>query len=175
MTTGTLSGDGEIFSFDLFADGVTSDVVMVSLTFDIDLSEVSLFDYDPSLGMQVFGTTDSSVVFGVVFVQDVSDGYLGRVDFISASDLSGIPTTVKVRRATFASVETILTDDADVSSAVVILNEVVDFADFLIFANGFGLTSNDEGFDARLDYDATGEIGFFDFLVFVPDFGLTSA
>lgn len=126
VTEGTIAGDGEVFSFDVFATGIVSEIALVTLVFDVDFSEVSLFDFDPPLGMRVYGQTDSSVVYGVVTGQDASDGYLGRVDFISASDLAGIPTPVAVRRATLAEAETILTDDADVTGASVLLNEVVD-------------------------------------------------
>lgn len=126
VTSGTISGDGEVFSFDIFASGIASDLAMVSLTFEVDFSEVSLFDYEPPLGMTLYGKTDSSAVFGVVSGQDVSDGYLGRADFIPASDLAGIPTPVTITRALVASADGILTDPLDASSAMVILNEVVD-------------------------------------------------
>jgi hypothetical protein len=126
VTSGSISGDGEVFSFDIFVSGVVSELSFVSLTFDVDFSEVSLLDYDPPLGMTRFGVTDSSVVFGIVTGQDVSDGYLGRVDFLPASDLEGIPTPVSIRRALLASAEDILTNEADVAAASVLLNEVVD-------------------------------------------------
>ena len=46
-----------------------------------------------------------------------------------------------------------------------------DFADFLLFAAGFGLTTSDEGYDIRLDLDADGQIGFPDFIPFSQGFG----
>ena len=48
---------------------------------------------------------------------------------------------------------------------------VVDFADFLIFAQGFGLASTDPAYDARLDLDGSGSVDFPDFLRFVQVFG----
>ncbi|MBT3602893.1 MAG: hypothetical protein HOE48_16060 [Candidatus Latescibacteria bacterium] len=47
----------------------------------------------------------------------------------------------------------------------------VDFPDFLIFAGGFGKSTGDEGFDARLDISGNGSVDFPDFLVFAQSFG----
>ncbi len=46
-----------------------------------------------------------------------------------------------------------------------------DFADFLLFAAVFGLTSSDTDFDARYDLDSDGQIGFTDFITFSQGFG----
>lgn len=47
----------------------------------------------------------------------------------------------------------------------------VDFPDFLIFAGGFGKSTGDAGFDARLDFSGNGTVDFPDFLVFAQSFG----
>ena len=47
----------------------------------------------------------------------------------------------------------------------------VDFPDFLIFASGFGKSTADVGFDARLDFSGNGTIDFPDFIVFAQSFG----
>ena len=47
----------------------------------------------------------------------------------------------------------------------------VDFADFLLFVQQFGLSQSDEGYDARYDLDSDGTIGFGDFLIFASAFG----
>ena len=47
----------------------------------------------------------------------------------------------------------------------------VDFADFLAFAAGFGNSSDDDEFDAKLDLDGDDIIGFGDFLTFARSFG----
>ena len=47
----------------------------------------------------------------------------------------------------------------------------VDFADFLLFVQRFGLSRDDEGYDARYDLDSDGTIGFGDFLIFASAFG----
>jgi hypothetical protein len=47
----------------------------------------------------------------------------------------------------------------------------VGFGDFLIFANGFGITSDDSDFNSTLDLDRSGDVGFGDFLAFASVFG----
>ena len=47
----------------------------------------------------------------------------------------------------------------------------VDFADFVQFAAQFGLSHDDERYDARYDLDGNGAIGFSDFLIFASAFG----
>ena len=47
----------------------------------------------------------------------------------------------------------------------------VDFTDFLLFVQQFGLSQSDEGYDARYDLDNDGTIGFGDFLIFANAFG----
>lgn len=47
----------------------------------------------------------------------------------------------------------------------------VSFADFLIFARGFGRTDQDADFNARLDLNENGAVDFQDFLIFAQQFG----
>ena len=47
----------------------------------------------------------------------------------------------------------------------------VGFADFLIFAQAFGTSQGDPGFDPRCDLNGDGAIGFGDFLMFAQLFG----
>lgn len=48
---------------------------------------------------------------------------------------------------------------------------VVGFADFVLFAREFGLSSGDAVFDARFDLDQDGAVGFSDFVIFAGRFG----
>ena len=47
----------------------------------------------------------------------------------------------------------------------------VDFDDFVLFAQAFGTSSDDEQFDPRYDLDGDGEVGFGDFIAFAEKFG----
>ena len=47
----------------------------------------------------------------------------------------------------------------------------VGFGDFLLFAENFGLSHGDEGYDARFDLNGDWEVGFSDFVIFSRNFG----
>ena len=66
----------------------------------------------------------------------------------------------------YAQDSTVATSDFDGSGKV-------DFQDFVLFARGFGRTSTDAGFDARLDLDGSGKVDFQDFVRFAESFGKT--
>ena len=48
----------------------------------------------------------------------------------------------------------------------------VDFEDFVVFAQGFGTSRGDAGYDSRYDLDGDGTVGFSDFVIFAGAFGL---
>ncbi len=52
---------------------------------------------------------------------------------------------------------------------------VVDDADFLIFVAGWGKSSSDEGFDARLDLNNDGVINMADFQIFANHYNTGGA
>jgi hypothetical protein len=52
-------------------------------------------------------------------------------------------------------------------------NFIVEFSDFLIFANTFNTSTGDTAFDERADFDSSGTIDFSDFLSFTQVFGTT--
>ena len=47
----------------------------------------------------------------------------------------------------------------------------VGFTDFILFAQKFGATQTDAGYDPIYDLDSDGQIGFGDFLTFASGFG----
>lgn len=50
-------------------------------------------------------------------------------------------------------------------------DNVIDFQDFVAFAQNFGRSSSDLDFNAVYDLDGNGETGFTDFVIFVASFG----
>ncbi len=48
---------------------------------------------------------------------------------------------------------------------------VVDFADFFLFADNFGLTLGEPDFDSAFDLNSNGEVDFSDFFIFADSFG----
>lgn len=57
-----------------------------------------------------------------------------------------------------------------IDSADFNFDQVVDFADFLIFAQGFGRDPSDPAYNALLDLNKDQKIDFADFLIFVTAF-----
>ena len=51
---------------------------------------------------------------------------------------------------------------------------VVDFTDFLVFADTFNRSAAHPAFDLRADFDNSGTVDFSDFLIFAEDFGNTA-
>lgn len=68
-----------------------------------------------------------------------------------------------------------LLDAQETKSADFDGNGAVDFTDFLTFAQGFGKSSGQDGFNEKLDLDGNGTIDFSDFLLFVNAFGGSSS
>ena len=65
-----------------------------------------------------------------------------------------------------------LSDDT-VSAADFDQSGTVDFADFLLFAEGFGFSRGDSKYDEKLDLDHSDAIDFADFVLFAGSFGKT--
>ena len=95
----------------------------------------------------------------------------------SSGQITGTPT----QRGTFTLTVTV-TDNASTietesfSMAVSLIGDfnddgVVDTSDHLLFVAVFGLSEDDDGFNAEMDLNGDGTIGIPDFLIFVSHFG----
>ena len=73
-------------------------------------------------------------------------------------------TVIGIEQPVTFVVEAVATPDFDGDGRV-------GFPDFLLFGVQYGLTRNDEGYDARFDLDGDGAIGFSDLLIFANHFG----
>ena len=51
----------------------------------------------------------------------------------------------------------------------------IDFSDFFLFADKFGLATGDTGFDAAYDADGSGKVEYGDFFIFADNFGANAA
>ncbi len=98
-----------------------------------------------------------------VVIPDVSR--FDEVVFIAMeTSLSGGGRRVDYTLSTGGSTATDLVGDVNGDGRVA-------FADFLRFADGFGLLHTDEAYNPRLDFNGDGPIDFRDFLIFVSHFG----
>ncbi len=78
--------------------------------------------------------------------------------------LYGLCALLLFGAANVRSQDDVATSDFDGSGTV-------DFLDFVIFAQGFGRSSSDPDFDARLDLNGNGAVDFPDFVIFAGNFG----
>ena len=113
-----------------------------------------------------------------------TEGFMGTLRFVVAEAFGqSDSTSVNITNAKFSlrdgsiqeaprhgratlSAEKALVGDFDNDSSV-------GFADFIQFAQAFGIQSTEIGYDSRFDLDSDGVVGFSDFLLFAAAFGST--
>lgn len=122
----------------------------------LGLISVGMFTVsDPAVGSGTFVNLELAVA-------KASPGMYGLITFDSVILNDRNPETVTLGGSIRVQSPTVGDFDGDGR---------VDFSDFLLFANHFGTSSADFGFDPRFDIDGSGQVGFEDFLVFASQFG----
>jgi YVTN family beta-propeller protein len=92
------------------------------------------------------------------------------LSIVSSYNLGDGPRGIVIRSRSFGSslpASTVALSDFDSDG-------FVGFSDFLLFAQAFGNSTSDPGFDARFDLDNNGTVDFIDFLSFAQSFGQSS-
>ena len=136
------------------------------------LTTISLIDAD-------------SVVFATIAADSLTTGIsaaglLGVFTFTADSSLAGAETSIRIEQALLKS--TAATDTVGSGLAVIVSGRPaqpgdfdgdgdVDFDDFFLFADNFGLKADDATFDPLFDIAANGQIDFDDFFLFADNFG----
>ena len=117
---------------------------------------------------------------GIPVLFTVTDGGGAVLTTAARADTSGnAATTLTLGRE--AGMNTVVAWAADLEPAVFTARAfgspdvngdgAVDFSDFVVFAQKFGTSRGDDGYDVRCDLDGDGTIGFADFLIFAGVFG----
>lgn len=106
---------------------------------------------------------------GDLYIADLGNHRIRKVEAVAAPTTLNIgtflgPTNPPITQPVDVSFETIQRLDANV-------NGVVDFADFLLFSQQFGLNRDDVDFNDAFDIDDSGHIDFIDFITFAKYFG----
>ncbi len=179
ITSGTVSGQGTTIAVEVFATGVRTSLIGMSIKFDFDASllsfakaENSAFPLTPP-----GGSVGSLAAINPVTL--ASSGFLARAEFTTISDVTGKEFSIGIESVTLA--ESTASSDELLTTSVITFNATpspdfdgddwVGFSDFLIFASVFGSERGDGTYDAGIDLNSDGSIGFTDFLIFAQSFG----
>ncbi len=180
VTSGTVSGQGTTIAIEIFATGVRTSLIGVTLEFDFDSSLLSFVEAENSAFSLTLpeGSTGTHLATRNP-VTLASSGFLARAEFTTVSDVTGREFSIGIESVTLA--ENTTSSDELMTTSVITFNaspspdfdgdDFVGFTDFLIFAQVFGSQQGDGTYDARIDLNSDGSIGFTDFLIFAQSFG----
>ncbi len=180
VTSGTVSGRGTTIAIEIFATGVRTSLIGVTLEFDFDASLLSFVKAENSAFPLTLpeGSTGTHLATRNP-VTLASSGFLARAEFTTVSDVTGTEFSIGIESVTLA--ESTTSGDELITTSVITFNaspspdfdgdDFVGFSDFLIFASVFGSQQGDGTYEARIDLNSDGSIGFTDFLIFAQSFG----
>ena len=180
VTSGTVSGRDTTIAVEVFATGVRTSLIGVSIEFDFDASLLSYVDAENSLFPLDLPEGSTGTHFATRNpVSLASSGFLARGEFTTVADVTGTEFSIGIESVTLAESTTSIDELA--TNSVIAFNaspspdfdgdDYVGFQDFLIFASAFGSRQGDGTYDARIDLNSDGSIGFQDFLIFAQSFG----
>ncbi len=180
VTSGTVSGRGTTIAVEIFATGVRTALIGMTLEFDFDASLLSFVEAENSAFSLTLpeGSTGTHLATRNP-VTLASSGFLARAEFTTVSDVTGREFSIGIESVTLS--ENTTSSDELITTSVITFNaspspdfdgdDFVGFTDFLIFASVFGSQRGDGTYDARIDLNSDGSIGFTDFLIFAQSFG----
>ncbi|MDE3256624.1 MAG: leucine-rich repeat domain-containing protein [Gemmatimonadota bacterium] len=183
---------GDTIQFQLFAPGAagrqiqgyTVELALKGKTFASYIDRVSGTDLNGSAllsGVSASGNPTLSML-SLSAVSIPGSGYLGQVN-LSVSRALASSDVLSVQRASTAGPGGV--QNLDVSKSLLTFTRapacpgdfngdgMVNLADFLAFAGGFGARSGDANYDSNLDMDGSGAVDLSDFLRFAGVFGTT--
>ncbi len=180
VTSGTVSGQGTTIAIEIFATGVRTSLIGMTLEFDFDSSLLSFVEAENSAFSLAVPAGSTGTLFGTLNpARLASSGFLARAEFTTVSDVTGTEFSIGIESVTLA--ENTTSSDELITTSVITFNaspspdfdgdDFVGFSDFLIFASVFGSRRGDGTYDARIDLNSDGSIGFTDFLIFAQSFG----
>ena len=180
VTSGTVSGRSTTIAVEVFATGVRTSLIGVTLEFDFDAPLLSFVKAENSAFPLVLPEGSTGTHFATRNpVALASSGFLARAEFTTVSDVTGREFSIGIESVTLA--ESTTSSDELITTSVITFNaspspdfdgdDFVGFTDFLIFASVFGSRQDDGTYEARIDLNSDGSIGFTDFLIFAQSFG----
>ncbi|MDE3256623.1 MAG: leucine-rich repeat domain-containing protein [Gemmatimonadota bacterium] len=183
---------GETIQFQLFVPGAaerqiqgyTVELALRGKTFDSYIDNVSGVDWNSNALLSRVSATGNPTLsmLSLSAVSIPAGGYLGQVNLRVSRALTS-SDVFAVQSASTAGAGGVL--NLDVTQAVLTFRQapacpgdfngdgMVNLADFLAFAGGFGARSGDANYEFGLDLDGSGAIDLSDFLAFAGMFGTT--
>ncbi len=179
VTSGTVSGQGTKIAVEVFATGVTTPLQGMLIEFDFDASVLTYVEVRSSAFPFILSHDATGTALAVIPPAPLSEsGFLARAEFTTAVDVTDGEFSIGIKRVILAESQS--SSDSLTTTDVIRFNapspdfdgdSIVDFSDFLMFVEHFGLRQGEEGYEARFDLNGDTEIGFGDFLFFVQNFG----
>ena len=180
VTLGTVSGRGTTVAIEVFATGVRTSLIGISIEFDFDASLLSFVKAENSAFPLTLPEGSTVMHFATRNPATLaSSGFLARAEFTTASDVTGRGFSIGIESVTLAE-STTSSDELATTTAISFNSapspdldgdDYVGFSDFLIFVSVFGSRQGDGTYDAGVDLNSDGSIGFTDFLIFAQSFG----
>lgn len=182
---------GDVVEVDLVAVSGALDAVGVNVVLSFDSQALSFKGFaatdifTSALPITVPGSGSVQISLALLGTSATKDaGSIGTVSFTVESGFSG-STSVVLTSAEYGTSSGTQTLDIGAGGAIALFgggassgpspdlngDGSVGFPDFLIFAQAFGQSSGDPGYNASADLNSDGNIGFPDFLVFAQAFG----
>ena len=181
VTSGTVSGQGTKIAVEVFAKGVTTSLIGVSVEFDFDASVLTYVKAENSAFFYHISEAATALFAGDAPVTLPASGFLARAEFTTVADVTGREFSIGIKEVILA--ESATSSDVITTTDVITFNAtatpspdfdgdgMVGIPDFLMFVNVFGSSQGDGTYDAKYDLDSNGVIGIPDFLTFVDNFG----
>ena len=179
VTSGTISGQGTKIAVEVFAKGVTTALIGVTIEFDFDASVLKFEKAENSVFLFVIPEATGATFASITPVTLPASGFLARAEFTTAADVTDREFSIGIKRVVLA--ESGASSDEITTTKMISFNAssspdfdgdgVVGVPDFLLFVNHFGSSRGDGTYQAKYDLDGNGMIGIPDFLIFVDNFG----
>ena len=180
VTSGTVSGRGTTIAVEVFATGVRTSLIGLTIEFDFDASLLSYVEAENSAFPLMLPEGSTGTHFAVRPPATLpSSGFLARAEFTTVSDVTGTEFSIGIESVTLR--ESTTSSDELATTSVITFNaspspdfdgdDFVGISDFLIFASVFGSRQGDGTYDAGKDLNYDGSIDLTDFLIFAQSFG----
>ena len=160
VTSGTVSGSSEKIVIEVFATGVTTELVGVAIIFDFDTSLLRLDRAENRTFLFALPEPEGINLAHTTSLRLPQSGFLVRAEFTTIADVTGQPFSIGIKSVTLS--QNVTSSDIITPSSTILFNGAT---------GGPGTENVVEPITGDLDLD--GNVDFTDFLLFSKNFGKT--